>query len=218
MLTNQQLLEVLRPYFPLVRFVFKSAFRDVRRAQPILGLPRKTERATDMHRAVREQFKLACECQQSECLELLEEREGLGLDYLVCHAIPDQPIAIRWVHYPNGDVIRRNRTVRQLQARGQGYLFSGLDAEDSEGLVHATFGYVLGDDYIEAGHPCWWLSRVALLREKCGRPDSIADVAFFGKPAQAKLSNKAPSAVVKSREADEKHLIAILATIERRSA
>ena len=211
---NSAVLEIQQTLFPLYDGVFSSAWRDVRRAEPILGLPRKGERAGDMHRAIRSNFQVACECQNIEVLELIEEPEGKALDYLVCTVNPDHPMAVRWGHYKDGEVLRRNRTSRQDQARGQGYLFSGLD-DEVDGLPQVTLGYVLGDDYTEGGRPCWFLSRLVLLRERYDKPESIAEIARYKPPSAERRANKAPSVVIRSRETDVQRFTALLEGVKK---
>ena len=158
--SKRDLLRSSEPWFPIISRVCQAAFRDVLAGVPVLGNPRKTERANDLHRAVRENFRRVCDL--GHFLRLVEEPEGKGLDYIVSSLNPDVQIGYRWGRY-DGVAVRRNPSLRTKDFHEQGTLFSLVDDEPS-GMPMLTVGLAIADDFWEANKPCCWLGRIMLLQ------------------------------------------------------
>jgi hypothetical protein len=81
-------------------------------------------------------------------LELREEPEGRGLDYLISR-LGGEPIAIRW-GLSKGGRIRRNGTERSTEFQSQGVLFPELNSETlADGLPLVTIAFTIEDGYTE---------------------------------------------------------------------
>jgi|SRR5665213_125886 len=200
-LSNAEIVHLTESWFPLFSKVMSASLRDHLAAVPILGIPRKTERACDIHRAARENFRRLCDF-TDPLLKLVEEPEGSALDYLICNMSVDSPFAIRWGRY-NGTTIRRNRTIRTNDVQEQGYLFGAPDAEiDTMPVV--TLGHTIEDEYTEAGIPCWWIGRLYLLRERKRESEVITEVHVFSKPEQqVSPSSRSPTVSARENEIEE---------------
>ena len=87
---NEEIVEALEPYFPVLSEMVDKAFLGHLRSVPIMGLARKTERANDIHRAIRTKFRGLSDA-ASDLFELREEPEGVGMDYLIFRGLSDRP-------------------------------------------------------------------------------------------------------------------------------
>ena len=174
--------------------------RDVVEAVSILGIPRKTERASDMHRAMRKQLHAVCD-EAEQHLQMIQEREGLGLDCVLFDF--GEHLAVRWVRYHEAGVLNRNDTERQAEFEGQGILFTELVPDEQR--LHATLGLQLADDYVEAGHPCWWLKRLVLIRET---PDHttqfLEEIKRYAKPTTIIRTPQTEPILISGKEPDRK--------------
>lgn len=197
--SNDLLVEATRPWFPLFADVAQTAMMRHLQAIALLGLPRKTERANDLHRAIRDGFRVMCDSADG-LLGLVEEPEGQGLDYVVFRGFIDKPFSLRWGHW-NGPRINRNATIRTAECQGQGLLFGGFD-EETNGLPVATLGYTIEDDYTEAGIPAWWMGRLAILHERVDESEFVIEVARFARPETGIIQDSTPSAILQAREED----------------
>jgi hypothetical protein len=206
---------MLEPWFSLLGSVGSATQRDQLAAIPILGMPRRTERANDFHRAWRKNLSTVCKF-ADPLLTMVEEPEGQGLDYLVCKMDPDRPFILRWGRY-NGLTIRRNGTQRSRTVQEQGVLFAGC--EDADEMQAATLGFTIENDYTEAGIPCWYYGRLVLLRERREVSEFITDVWVYSPPAvNAGGEYEAPAPIVTAREQEVEDWERIVSDIRRRSA
>lgn len=200
-LSNFDFTRLLEPWFPLLGRVHAAALRDHLAGIPLLGMPKKTERANDIHRAVRTNLRRVCDLAEP-LMSLTEEPDGQGLDYLTCRMDQDRPFRIRWGHYKGGS-IRRNRTERTRQQQEQGYFeFSDKQAEDeAEGTPWVTVGHTIEDDYVEIGAACWWIGRLVLLRERPMECEVITEVHCFEPPIrEVDRASEVPPPLVEARE------------------
>lgn len=197
--TNAELVQHLEPWFPLIGRVFDHAMYRHRAAVPILGLPRKTERANDLHRAVRENFRTVAEM-AAPFIELKEEREGKGLDYLVWRIIQDMPFTMRWgIH--NAGTINRNRTDRTTEVREQTMLFGHpADEENGTSMPTCSVGFTIEDDYTEVGIPKWWIGRLYLIRERKMQSEVMTEAHVYPPPVEDGNGFEVPPPVVAARE------------------
>jgi len=210
--TNSNLVDFSDPWFPVFSKVCRLAVRDVLAAIPVLGPPRKTERANDLHRAVRQGFRQVCD--MGGFLQLVEEPEGKGLDYVVSTLNPATPISYRWGRF-NGLTVRRNPTQRTEHLHEQGTLFSMMDdAADPESMPMLTIGLGIADDYWEANQPCWWLGRVMLLREGEEQSEVLAEIDAFEKPADRE-HHVVPAPLVKARDEEIHELEELVGKVRR---
>lgn len=197
--SNAELVQNLEPWFPLMGRVFDHAMYRHKAAVPILGLPRKTERANDLHRAIRENFRTVAEL-AAPFFELKEEREGKGLDYLIWRIIPDVPFAMRWgIH--NGGTINRNRTLRTKEVQEQTMLFGApADAEYGASMPTCSVSFTIEDDYTEVGVPKWWMGRLYLIRERAMQSEVMTEAHVFTPPIEDSAHFEVPPPVVAARE------------------
>jgi hypothetical protein len=195
--SNNDVVHLLEPWFPLFARVGAAAERDFLAGIPILGLPRKTERANDLHRAWRNNFRRVCDL-ADPLLVLREEPEGQGLDYLLCQMNPEMPIALRWGRF-DGERIRRNRTERNNQIQEQGLLFGSMEPDSSD-LPSITLAHTIEDEYTEAGRSCLWIGRLLLLRETAGESEVITEVHVYQRPDRSnEPENDVPAPIVSAR-------------------
>ncbi len=173
-MTNVEIIDVISPWYEVFGCVFRTAELDARSAIVEMGIPRRTERANIYHLCIREGMRVLAE-RYDRVLSLVEEPEGQGLDYVVLHA-GEQEVGIRWSKY-DGVQINRNATNRTREIQNQGCF--PFHMETNAGLTSVVVGYVLQDDYTEGGQPCWWISKLALLREKSFGEEYIDEVARF---------------------------------------
>lgn len=155
------------------------------RACSVLGLPRRTERATDWHRALRNLFLPWCD-ETDGRFTFMAESDRFSLDYMICHSILDKPFAIRFGRLNNG-TIRRNGSRRQTSARSHGFLSSeflieGMDEPDPGELRQVTLAYSLDRDYTEGGLPAWYMDRLVIGKETPDGFDELDTVATFDAP------------------------------------
>src|SRR4051812_23595780 len=101
----QEICRVLQPWFPNFATLLLSAEEKQLQAIGALGVPRPGERATFFHCAQRTVFRAWCD-ETSGLFRLVEERDGLGTDYIVCNLIEGRPFAIRLGRY-NGHNVKR---------------------------------------------------------------------------------------------------------------
>ena len=198
-ISNQQAMNDLSPWFDLFGEVFEAAQRDHFAAISLLGVPRKTERAGELHRACRENFRRVCDT-AAPLLELKEEPDGQGLDYLISRL--GQPLAVRLGFYKNG-AIKRNRTDRTRTCQEQNILFPDCDLDEHvQDMPLLTLGYTISNDYTEVGVPCWFISKLLLLRERTGESEVITTIREFSEPKRNAGNYTAPSAIIKARQAE----------------
>ncbi|MDP9173408.1 MAG: hypothetical protein M3O30_06025 [Planctomycetota bacterium] len=196
---NQDFVHMLEPWFPLFARVGKAALRDFHAAIPMLGLPRKTERANDLHRAWRNNFRNVCDLAEP-MLALREEPDGQGLDYLLCQMNPDMPFVLRWGR-TDGETIHRNRTERNRTIQAQGRLFASMEPDPSE-LPVLTLAHTIEDEYTQAGRSCLWMGRLFLVRERPGEnSETITEVHVYQNPSYgAGAETDVPPAIVVARQ------------------
>ena len=198
-ISNQQAMNELSPWFELFGGVFEATQHDHLASISLLGIPRKTERAGEIHRACRENFRRVCDL-ASPLLELKEEPEGQGLDYLISRL--GQPLAVRWGFYKNG-AIKRNATDRTRDCQEQGILFPECDLDKRvESMPLLSIGYEISNDYTEVGVPCWFISKLLLLRERAGESEVITTIREYSEPKRNAGNYTAPTAIVKARQAE----------------
>jgi hypothetical protein len=196
--SNAELVHLLEPWFPLFSRVGAAAERDFLAAVPLLGIPRKTERANDMHRAWRSNLRRVCDLAEPS-LVLREEPDGKGLDYLLCQMNPEMPFVLRWGRF-NGETIRRNRTDRSAQVQEQGRLFASMEPDASE-LPTVTLAHTIEDEYTQAGRSCLWIGRLVLLRERTDESEVITEVHIYQKPEfDALAGDGVPTPLVVARQ------------------
>ena len=178
-MTNEEIVSICEPFYPVLGRVFGLAWRNTMNSIAVLGIPTKVERANMMHAAIRTELRRLCD-RLDPIVQLIEEPDGGGLDYVLLDSGREEKLALRWGRYGDGR-IRRNPTERQLGIQGQGLLpfseWSALDA-DAEPTVVAI-GYTVENDYTEAGCPAWWMGRLVLLRERTTVSEFIHDIAAF---------------------------------------
>jgi hypothetical protein len=184
-----ELAQILEPWFPVFAVVHQAAMRDQLAAVPILGLPRKTERANDLHRAIRNNFRRMCDL-ADPLLRLEEEPDGSGLDYLVC-SMTDTPFAIRWGRF-HKSTIHRNDTLRSRSYQEQGGLFGVLPGETTGEMQTITIGHTIEDDFTEAGRPQWWVGKLLLLKERPDESEVITTIHVYSRPARDRLRRERP--------------------------
>ncbi|MGN6625885.1 MAG: hypothetical protein ACTHLN_04635 [Tepidisphaeraceae bacterium] len=202
----------LEPWFPLLARIGTAVERDVLSAIPILGLPRKTERANDFHRAWRNNFRRVCDL-APQFFDLVEEDDGGGLDYLLCKMNPDIPFGMRWGRY-NGTTIRRNRTQRSGQFYEQGLLFA-CDEFDSTELPTVTLAHTIEDEYTIVGQSQMWMGRLYLLRERPIQSELVAEVHVYPEPDRAAETSSVPAPLVIAREDETEEWKRIIRDIRR---
>lgn len=88
--TDNEIVRALGPWHRSMAGIAKDAEDRVLSAIAILGLPRLTERAGDFHRALRNLFRSWCD-ETNDLFRMIEERDGLGLDCMVCNLITGKP-------------------------------------------------------------------------------------------------------------------------------
>lgn len=197
-MTNVEIVDVVSPWYKVFAYVFQTAEADVRAAVVEMGIPRRTERANLYHLCIREGMRVLAE-RYDRVLTLVEEPEGQGLDYVVLH-VGEQEVGIRWSKY-DGVRINRNATHRTRQIQDQGCF--PFYMETNAGLSSVVIGYLLEDDFTEGGRPCWWTSRLTLLREKSSGDEFIDEVARFAEsvPSTVELeSHESPRIVLRDDE------------------
>src|SRR5687767_13468899 len=113
--TNAEIARMARPWYPAVTQVFEMSWRDAMASVPILGIPRRGERANIVHAALRENFRRLCD-DVEPFLTPVEEPDGKGLDYWVLNM--GTPVAFRVGKY-NGAGVNRNDTFRQAEIQEQ---------------------------------------------------------------------------------------------------
>lgn len=199
--SNAELVHHLEPWFPLLGRVVEHSMQRHKIAVPILGLPRRTERANDLHRAIRESFRAVAD-HADPLIELKEEPEGQGLDYLIWRIIPDRPFTMRWGRH-NGGTIRRNRTHRTREIQEQTLLFGSSEAdEQSTAMPTCSLSFTIEDDYTEVGVPKWWIGRLYLVRERAVQSEVVTEAWVYQPPAEDAAAFEAPPPVVAAREAE----------------
>jgi hypothetical protein len=193
------------------------ALRDQLAGVPVLGLPRKTERANDFHRTWRENLRTACNF-ADPLLTLMEEPDGQGLDCLVCRTDPEMPFAVRWGLY-NGQTIQRNPTGRTNEVYEQGIMHFAEDDLNPREMPVVSLGFTLEDDYTEVGVPQWWFGKLVLLRERRNFCEFITDVHVYQKPTDARGGEAhLPAPFVAERQKEVAELEQMVARIRRGSA
>ncbi len=183
--TDDEIVRALGPWHSSMAGIAKDAEDRVLSAIAILGLPRLTERAGDFHRVLRNLFRSWCD-ETHDLFRMIEERDGLGLDCMVCNLITGKAFIIRFGRL-NLDIVKRNTSRRQTAARRHGKLSSELlfpDMDDPEvnELRQVTLAYTIEDEGTAAGRPRWFMERVWLLVEHFDCVDHLAEVAQFDRP------------------------------------
>jgi hypothetical protein len=114
-------------------------------------------------------------------LILKEERDGLGLDYVMLDIGAKSPLALCWHKPTRGeDKVSRNNTIRTGNIVGQGTLF---DDDDNESMPILTVFTDIADHHYEGGNYCGWLKRIALVKEHPNRAADFLDrIATYSKP------------------------------------
>ena len=184
--TDQEILHALQPWFTSFSTVFQMGEDAQLRAVGLLGIPRATERAGAFHWASRTFFRSWCD-ETNGLFRFGEEKDGMGLDFIVCNLIHGKPFIIRFGRLNNLGV-KRNSTHRQETARAHGvlsseFLFAGLDEPEPGELRQVTLVYTLEDDQTLGGIPAWYVSRLSLVKEQFDGADHLADVDRFLPPA-----------------------------------
>lgn len=210
-MTNVEIAEVIAPWYEVFTCVFRTAESDVTAGIAVMDNPRRTERANIFHLCIRGGMRVLAD-RYDPRLTLVEEPEGKGLDYVVLEA-GEHRIAIRWARY-DGVQINRNSTLRQTEIQQQGCFpfYMETDAE----LPTVTIGYVLEDDYTEAGRPCWWICRLALLRESAVGSEFIDGVASFTRPDSTTEIIDQPSPRIVLREDERRRMIELAENVVRK--
>lgn len=215
--SNSGLARQLQPWFPIFSGVAAAAFRDHLSAIPTLGMPRKTERANDIHRAMRENFQRVCDV-ADPLLHLEMEPDGQGLDYLVVRNDPLPPIAVRWGRW-DGVLIKRNGTNRTRQVQSDGLLFPDADLEEAGEMQLVSLGYQLEDDHVAAGRPQWWLRRLVLLRERPFGSEFIQELREYPEPVrEPDYDEQLAPPLIAAREQESEDWERIVETIRSASA
>lgn len=199
--SNDDVIREFSPLFPLWTRVMLRSTADAHAAVPILGIPKKVERAGDYHRATRENLRRLCDM-IPELLELREGADGEGLDFMVCYLNPDQPKAVRWGRIPEDGRVRRNDTKRTKHVQNTGMLFDEMD-EDTDEYPTFTLGYTIRNDFIEMGVPQWTLGSVRLLRERPWESEVIKEIAAFESPEDRIEEHQTPEPIIVAREEEE---------------
>ncbi len=201
-MTNLEIRQFLEPWTAIFASVMQTALRDADATIELLGVPRRVERATLVHAAARKGMRHVAE-KWEDCLSLVEEPEGDGLDYLLIER-GDNVIALRWSRF-KGARISRNATFRQQYIEEQ-QLMPHADDDEVAPRPTVTLGYTIEDDFTEAGRPCWWIGRLVLVREKKHHSDVIDTIARFEKAVDEATGSPAPSARVEARKHELKRL------------
>lgn len=183
-----EIVDALSPFHKCFEGVCSDIERMQLRACAVLGIPRRSERANDWHRAWRNCFGTWCE-ETGRLFEFIEEPDRSSLDYMVCHLLPERPFSIRFGRVNNGR-IKRNGTRRQNGARAHGmlsseFLIEDIDEPDPGELRQITLAYSLQDDFTEGGFPAWWMDRLVIGRETFDGFDELSEVATFSAPASS---------------------------------
>lgn len=183
--SDSDISQTLKPWYSSFASIAADAEQAVLSGIAILGLPRPSERANDFHRVFRNLFRKWCD-ESNGLFRLIEERDGLGLDFLVCDLIPDKPFIIRFGRLKD-DRVSRNSTGRQNSARKYGtlsseWLFPDLDEPRPGELRQVTLAYTIQDEGTEAGRPRWYMEEVLLLVEHFDGIDRLAEIAHYSRP------------------------------------
>jgi len=210
-MTNVKIFEVFAPWIEVFACVFRTAESDVKAAVALMGNPRPTERANIFHLCIREGMRVLAE-KYDPLLTLVEEPEGQGLDYVVLQ-VGEHRIAIRWGK-SNGVRINRNSTHRQTEIQQQGCFPFYMETDAK--LPTVTIGYVLEDDFTEAGRPCWWISRLILLRESAVNGEFIHGIANYTKPDSTAENIDRPSPRIVLRENERRRMVGLADKVVRK--
>ncbi len=199
MKNNDDFESALSPIFPVIADLYKAAEADVLASIPLLGPPRRVERAGRMHQAVRNQLRALCDREEIEpIMELIEEPDGQDLDYLVWRM--GMTCAVRWGRF-NKDRVRRNRTHRTQDCQKQMMMFPLMDVEIANMPLVSIIYDDEGDGY-EAGIPLWWVKGLRLVREREDSIEQICAIAEFQQPKRRENRWKSPTTVIREREAN----------------
>lgn len=210
-LSNPEIVRRLEPWFPVFRLVTDQTLRDVLEGMLVMGTPKKTERASDVHRCYRNNFRQVRDFAES-MVTLVEEPDGQGLDYLIFNG--DQPLGVRWGRF-DGETVRRNRTGRTQQIQEQG-VFEFAEEADVSTMQMVTMAHTIEDEYTEGGHSCMWIGKLILLRERMQVSEVITEVHMFNKPEQSDTTDhETPPAVVEARETEADQLQRMIRRIRR---
>jgi hypothetical protein len=183
--TDSEIIRALAPWHPSFSTIFEAVEERHLQAIGILGIPRRTERAGDFHRAWRTLSRFWCD-ETNGLFTMAEENEGLGLDCIICSLIPEKPFAIRPGRF-NGFIVKRNSSMRQNSARRCGilssdFLFPGLDKPTADQLRQVTLAYSLENDRTLGGIPAWYMVKLQLLKELFDGIEVLADIAHYSAP------------------------------------
>jgi len=183
--TDAEIVRALTPWFPSLASLLEATEERQLQAVGILGIPRRSERAGDFHRAWRTLSRFWCD-ETNELFRMVEEKEGLGLDCIVCTVIPEKPFVLRIGRF-NGSMVKRNSSHRQNSACAQGklssdFLFPGLDDPGPDQLRQVTITYWIEDDRTLGGIPAWYMAKLQLVREQFDGIELLADISRYGAP------------------------------------
>jgi hypothetical protein len=171
--------QIVTPFYPLLAHAFETAWLDAMASIMIIKSVRKQERATILHATIRESLREACDA-CDPFLVMTEEPEGRGLDALRL-TLDDQVIALRWGRFDQvRNLINRNESGRSIDMHQQQFLFG--DHFDPKGLPTATVTYQIDNDSVEVGVPQWWMSRIALRRERVDSTEFIEEIVSYKAP------------------------------------
>jgi hypothetical protein len=207
-----ELSDQLQPFFSLFARVGTAAERDVLAGMAVLGVPRHTERASDFHRAWRNNLRRVCDL-APQFFTLREEPEGKGLDYLICNLNPKMPFTLRWGRY-NGTTIRRNRTERTAINQEQGVLFDSL-LEGLPELPVLTLAHTIEDEFTFVGQSQLWIGRLYLLREREEQSEVITEVHVYSPPNRSTVNFETPAPIIVQRQDEDGEWQRIINDIKR---
>jgi hypothetical protein len=210
-LTNSDFARVFRPWHPPITKVMQISFRDVLAGIAIHGIYTPAERANVFHAAARRNFQKMCDA-SGGFFQLVEDG---GLDYVALDT-GNVRAAFRWPKY-DGVKVNRNNTERQKFIRkfgvieDQGTLFGDMDekmqakSQEPQQISVVSCAYTIEDDYTEGGKPCWFMGKIALLRERIDSSEFIENIQVFEKPAQRDpvLLEESLRVVAREKEIDE---------------
>jgi hypothetical protein len=212
--SNSELARRLEPWYPVFAAVGTAVQRDFLAAISILGLPRKTERANDMHRAWRTNLRQVCDY-ADPMITIVEEPDGQGLDYILFND-DNAPFAVRWGRF-NGETVRRNRTDRNEQIQEQGvFNFALSEPAGGSEMPIVTLAHTIEDEHTEGGRSCLWIGRLLLLRERFAESEVITEVHVYSKPEPENLNEfDTPAPVVEARQEEAMQLKRMIKRIRR---
>lgn len=210
-MTNSEISQMVEPWDDVLACAFDSAISDARDCAVTYGMPRKGERASNVHVYVREGLRCLSD-ELAPTLTLVEEPEGQGADFVVLN-VGEKQLALRWSRW-DGVRVNRNRTDRNKHIEEQSCF--PFHMETGGGLISATLAYTLADDYTEAGQPCWWLDRVAIIRERSWGIEIIRDIATFEQPPLEVVTEPYTNPRIVARDDERSRMLALADDVMRK--